>query len=244
MRDGTRGTVGFGISATDVRRFLMPASPDWYGIGVALAGASGGGLAGTLLTLWRQRRKSGAETLAAEAATSEGLFAQVMQLRTEWAAEKSKRDECERNCAELKESVRVANEKIERITAMLPSLRIEELLRKMSSPLLAVISDASDGWVISDPSDGGRWLYVNEYMERALKRTNADACEIGWRGLIDPEDLDRTIAVETNQWGETVSCVNRYVCPDASRVQFRWKGMLYSSGIALSRARTVPLLPP
>lgn len=212
----------------------MPAPPDWYGPAAALVGGSA---VSSLFTLWWQRRKSTAEAIAIDAATSEKLFEALRQLRADWLTSEAAREECDRQCAGMLAELQT-------LRSALPAAMLAGCVDRLSPSLLAVLDGASDGWVISTPSDGATWLFANAMICRSLKMPLADVLAKGWRALIAPEDLDSTTTVESGQWGETVTCVNTYVASDGTRVKLRWLGMRYAGGVALSLARIVPLLPP
>jgi hypothetical protein len=212
----------------------MPAPPDWYGPVAALVGGS---TVASLITLWWQRRKSTADAIAADAGTSEKLFDQIRELRVNYLKADAAREECDRQCAGMRTELQT-------LRSLLPAAMLSERVERLSPSLLAVLDGASDGWVISTPSDGATWLFANSVICRALKMPLADVLAKGWRGLIAPEDLEVTTTVESGQWGETVTCVNVYVAVDGTRVKLRWLGMRYAGGMALSLARVVPLLPP
>lgn len=212
----------------------MPAPPDWYG---PVAELVGGSTVASLITLWWQRRKNSADAIAADAGTSEKLFDQIRELRVDYLKADAARAECEKQCTHVREELST-------LRSLLPSAMLAERIERLSPSLLAVLDGASDGWVISTPSDGATWLFANAMICRTLKMSLIDVLAKGWRGLIAPEDLEATTTVESGQWGETVTCVNVYIASDGTRIKLRWLGMRYASGMALSLARVVPLLPP
>lgn len=185
---------------------------------------------GGLVTWATQRRKRSAETIAAELGTSASLLARVEELTGKFITEQESREECEDRCLRMERELRL-------IKDVVPSLALEEHVQRLSPSLLAVLQGSSEGWVISTPSDGARWLHANDTLCDELGYTLDEILERGWRRLIAKEDLLPTTAVETSQWAETVTCVNHYVKKDGSRVLIRWLGMRYSNGFALSRAR-------
>lgn len=208
--------------------------PDWYG---PIAGLIGGSAVASVITLWWQRRKNSAEGIAADAGTSEKLFDQIRELRVDYLKADAAREECDRQCASMRAEIQT-------LRSVLPAAMLSERIAHLSPSLLAVLDGATDGWVISTPSDGATWIFASAVICRALKMPLAAVLEKGWRGLIAPEDLEATTTVETGQWGETVTCVNVYIASDGTRVKLRWLGMRYAGGMALSLARIVPLLPP
>lgn len=212
----------------------MPASPDWYG---SVFGLLGGGTIASLATLLVQRRKRSAEAIDAEVGTNDRLLARVEALTASFVKEQASRTDCEQRCIRMETELRHLRE-------VLPAALLANAITSLTPSLLAVLDGASDGWVITTPTDGATWVYANAPMCRLLKMPLAAVLERGWRRLIAAEDLEPTMAVESGQWGETVTCVNTYVASDGTRVKFRWLGMRYAAGMALSLARVVPLLPP
>ena len=214
----------------------MPAPPpsELWALTAALLG---GGTLASVVTLIVQRRKRTADAIAVDAGTSEELFKQIRQLRTDWLLADTARAECEKQCAHVREELST-------LRSLLPAAMLSEQVTRMTPSLLAILDGSSDCYVISTPSDGATWIFANAALCRALKMSLADALAKGWRGLIAPEDLEATTTVESGQWGETVTCVNVYIASDGTRVKLRWLGMRYAGGMALSLAKVVPLLPP
>lgn len=190
------------------------------------------GLVGVLAGLLLQRRKLTAEALGAESGTAASLFAEVNRLRGELLVARAEAVRLQSQNDEL-------TARVTRLEAALPALSLAAHLQSLAPDTMLVLDECGPLVIVSTEEDG-RFRWVSRDFAAALGRTRDEILVTGWRNLVHPDDLKRTLSAEVSMWGEPTRIVNRYLHANGSSVWLRWCATRYLHGVSLAHAEVLP----
>lgn len=189
------------------------------------------GFVGVMVGYLIQRRKAAAEGIGAESVTAASLFAEVGKLRGELL--EAREESAKLRVLNFELTLRVAS-----LEAALPVAALAAHLGLLA-PDTAAVLDECGVLVILSPDDDGKFRWVSRDLAKALGRSREEIIALGWRALIHPDDLTRTINVEGSMWGQSIKVVNRYLRADGGTIWFRWYATKYLQGVSLAHAKII-----
>jgi len=208
----------------------VPPQAPWLPLVTALGGGSIGALIIRALMIRSQRRemnanaaKSEADAIETSARTARDVMAELDELWGKWRDERDRADRLDSEVRQLREIVSV----------VLTANRVRD-----PNAFGAMFDlEAITFGVIFASSLGGRFERVNRGLCRLLGRTKDEIQRIGWLGLVAPEDLEKTRAMQAaTHYGPVRDFHTNFVHADGSLVPLNWHALSYEDGTTMAFA--------
>lgn len=207
-------------------------------VAIVIAAISAGGLVTVALVNRRANQpKIAADVRESELRSEVGAVGALRQLREELDAlrgqlrvAEEREEECRDDLDTARDDLNSVIDRLRAVESALPSALIASKLTALNDTMRATLNRITrEGIVLTLPSEGGRFIYVNDTFAGWLGVSSNEVLAAGWRSLIHPADLARAQRVETAAWFGGGEGVFRYRHRDGHYVAMRWFHTAYST---------------
>lgn len=132
--------------------------------------------------------------------------------------------------------------RLERLENILPFSLLSDRIDDLAS-VSDIFDRCSDGIVITSPTSGGTFLWVNLAFALSLGMTRDEVLKTSWVSIIHPDDRQRTEEAESQAWITPLEgFVNRLVGKSGRANVYKWFTSQYKKGISFSVVKIRPPL--